>query len=256
MKKVFLKFIKNLLAISIIVVLSGFQNYNSLNAINNIKTVGEYKNDTLIDNMDTIKFGSYYIHNDIVKNKEPIEWIVIDKKDNEALLLSKYALDLKSYNNEKRNCTWETCSLRQWLNNDFYDIAFNDEEKNLIKTTKVINNEINPEYTEVSGGNDTNDRLFCLSINECIKYFGAGVSDASDTIRLTTRETDYLKGKDEVTNLDIDWSHDYCSFWLRSTGCSFDTASFVANNGGIFCCGDDVSCDEYYCVRPAMWVEY
>ena len=39
--------------------------------------------------METIKFGNYWQTND--KNKEAIEWKVLDIKNDKALLISKYA---------------------------------------------------------------------------------------------------------------------------------------------------------------------
>ena len=60
----------------------------------------------------------------------PIEWIVLDRQEERALLLSKCALDAKPFHEvEDRTVTWAECTLRAWLNGDFYNSAFSDEER-------------------------------------------------------------------------------------------------------------------------------
>lgn len=101
---------------------------------------------------DTVKFGSYEQDNNLINGAEAIEWIVLDKKDGKYLLLSKYCLDAKPYNTELEQVTWETCTLRNWLNNDFYTTAFSQKERGCIATTTVRNAD-NPKYgTETSYG--------------------------------------------------------------------------------------------------------
>ena len=57
-------------------------------------------------------FGSYEQDNDTSNGKEDIEWIVLAKEGNKALVISKYALDCKQYHPSMSDITWETCSLR------------------------------------------------------------------------------------------------------------------------------------------------
>ena len=82
---------------------------------------------------DIIKFGNYFINDN--KTKEPIEWQVLEVSNDKALLITKDAIDCKPYNNERRDITWEDCSLRQWLNNEFINQAFSKEEQNEIILT-------------------------------------------------------------------------------------------------------------------------
>lgn len=67
--------------------------------------------------------------------------------------------------------TWETCTLRQWLNNNFFNAAFSGYERAMIPTVTVSADE-NPEYS-TDHGNATQDRVFLLSIDEANKYFGS-----------------------------------------------------------------------------------
>lgn len=76
-----------------------------------------------------MSFGKYEQDNNTSNGKEKIEWLVLEVKDGKALVISKYALDCKPYNTSSTNVTWETCSLRNWLNNDFINSAFSATEK-------------------------------------------------------------------------------------------------------------------------------
>ena len=119
---------------------------------------------------DIIKFGHYEQDGNTANGKEEIEWQVLKVEPERVLVISKYALDSKSYNSEWREVTWETCTLRNWLNNDFKNAAFTASEQAKIPTVNIINKN-NPKYG-TAGGNNTNDQIFCLSLNEIESYFG------------------------------------------------------------------------------------
>ena len=68
---------------------------------------------------DVIKFGSYEQDDDTSNGKEEIEWIVLEKDNASILLISKYGLDCQPFYTSLTDVTWETCSLRTWLNGTF-----------------------------------------------------------------------------------------------------------------------------------------
>ncbi|MDY6017558.1 MAG: TIR domain-containing protein, partial [Oscillospiraceae bacterium] len=72
---------------------------------------------------DYVFFGAYEQDNSASNGKEHIEWLVLEVKDGKALVISKYALDCKQYNTNYTDVTWEACTLRRWLNNDFINAA-------------------------------------------------------------------------------------------------------------------------------------
>jgi len=74
---------------------------------------------------DTFEFG--------VWNNKPIEWQVLANRGG-ILCISKYCL-AESIFDPKSN-KWETSELRQWLNSDFYNKAFDSEEKSFILSNK------------------------------------------------------------------------------------------------------------------------
>nr|MCR5103726.1 DUF6273 domain-containing protein [Eubacterium sp.] len=125
---------------------------------------------------DTVIFGHYWQEDtnkdgviDSKDEKQPIVWQILEKYDDgTALVLSDKILDLKPYNDKKNSgtyaCTWETSSIRSWLNSDFYNAAFtSSEHSSIIKST--VKNSKHP-VLGTSGGNNTNDYLFLLSIDE------------------------------------------------------------------------------------------
>lgn len=113
---------------------------------------------------DYIEFGTYEQDNDASNGKEAIEWLVLETQDDKILILSKYGLDCKAYNVDWEDITWETCTLRKWLNEEFINEAFTESEKLLIPTV-TVSADRNPGY-DTNPGNPTKDKVFLLSIDE------------------------------------------------------------------------------------------
>ena len=183
----------------------------------------------------TIEFGNYPQDKD--GTEKPIEWIVMKKEGNQVLLLSKYVLDAKPYNEEFEDVTWETSDIRQWLNNEFYTTAFNKTEKAKIQTS-LIKNEDNSEYG-TSGGNDTEDKVFLLSEKEAETLF----SDEEERI---AKATEYAEKSGVYVNKEkVAW------WWLRSPGYHGHHAAVVNKYGWV---DRDGSCVSIYSggVRPAL----
>lgn len=116
-----------------------------------------------------VTFGTYEQDGDESNGPEPIEWEVLDINENGMLLVSRYVLDAQPYNIEFTEVTWETCTLRGWLNNDFLNTAFDSNEQSIINTTYIVNAD-NSLYG-AEGGNDTYDKIFCLSLDEIFRYY-------------------------------------------------------------------------------------
>lgn len=190
-----------------------------------------------------IKLGKYEQDNNTSNGSEDIEWIVLAKDIDKMLVISDKAIDCKPYNTSSANVTWETCSLRNWLNNDFINSAFSATEKTMISSVKVSADK-NPDY-DTDAGNDTEDKVFLLSIEEANRYF------KYDSERRCI-PTEYAKANGAFT-FEIDGASN-CFWWLRSQGgYSNKSASVVNSNGTVGKYGNavDYSGD---CVRPAMWI--
>ena len=203
-----------------------------------VKTKEQLKN---VKVGDYIKFGVYEQDNNTSNDKEDAEWLVLEVKDDKALVTSKYALDCKQYNINDTNVTWETCTLREWLNNDFINSAFAADEKAMILTVTVSADK-NPRYS-TDPGKATQDQVFLFSITEADKYF------SSDSAR-QCKATDYAVANGAYVNSN----NGNCLWWLRSPGIYQDYAAGIYTVGGVLERGDDVYYD-FIAVRPALWLD-
>ena len=121
-----------------------------------------------------VTFGRYEQDGSEENGPEEIEWIVLHVQDGKVLLLSKYGLEAQRYNKKKTDVTWETCTLRAWLNDDFLNKAFDPEEQSAILTTEVDNSDAQGYSGWItSGGNNTKDKIFLLSCTETNLYLDA-----------------------------------------------------------------------------------
>ena len=189
-----------------------------------------------------VVFGSYEQDGNTANGTEGIEWIILARTGDNALLLSKYGLDVKEYHEEREDITWEQSDIRSWLNGSFMDTAFTGEEQGAILKTEVDNSQAegNSEYDTI-GGNNTEDRVFLLSYKEAFEdYF------SSDEERICI-PTDYAVQNGATTLGDIG----ACWWWLRSPGGDQDCATNVDSAGSPSYYG------VYYgpnCIRPALWI--
>ena len=194
---------------------------------------------------DIVYFGTYEQDNDTSNGKENIKWLVLAKEKNRILVISDKALDCQEYNSSRTSVTWETCTLRKWLNNDFINAAFSDDEKAMIPTVTVSADK-NPEY-DTDPGNATKDRVFLLSIVEAEKYF------TSDEARMCV-PTEYTISNGALTSDSYtEGGKATCWWWLRSPGYYQYDAAFVCIDGDIDEHGCGVDRDDY-AVRPEMWI--
>jgi len=184
----------------------------------------------------TVIFGSYYQSNSSIK--ESIEWEVLAREGNKALLISKYALDCKKYNEEYIGVTWENCTIRNWLNGEFFNIVFDSKEQKRILPA-ILRNADNP-LCLIKGGVSTTDKIFLLSIGEVEEYF------SSDSAR---------KCKPTIYAKECIWNcpTEFCCWWLRSPGGLQEVAAVVNYIGEVDCIGCHVD-NRKTAIRPAMWV--
>ena len=134
----------------------------------------EYQGDSGLDltNVsigDYVTFGRFEQDGNEGNGAEPVDWIVLAVEDDKVLLISRYVLDGQEFGSYDDITTWETSSLRSWLNNEFLNNAFTKEEQKIIKTETIHNIE-NPEF-KLQDGKDTEDKIFCLSCDEVFKYY-------------------------------------------------------------------------------------
>lgn len=162
----------------------------------------------------TMAFGGY-------------DWLVLEQRGGKTLLLMKDVLETRPYNEADMDTTWEACTLRMWLNGQFYE-NFKAGDRAKIVETDVANND-NP-LAGTAGGGDTRDHVFLLSLAEAKLYFPNDMSRAASA----------ADGRAS-------------SWWLRSPGSISILASVVRFDGGVGDGGTIVSSNDRG-VRPAMWI--
>ena len=186
---------------------------------------------------DTVLFGRYEQDNVASNGKEPIEWIIMDKKDDGSyLLMSRYALDCMQYKYEGALTNWEDSLLRLWLNDEFYKSAFTEGEQAMIVLSNVPAD--NGGKNGFDAGADTMDKVFVFGWSESMKY----LIDTSWELCAPTAFA-VANGTPQLEDVKIDGIA-ACWYWLRS----IDAKRFAYVNPGAHPDTD------IFGVRPVMWV--
>lgn len=193
---------------------------------------------------DVVSFGVYEQDNNSSNGKEKIQWRVLDKKSDRVLIISDKALECLPFDTtEAKNVTWETCTLRSWLNGAFLNDAFSAYEQSKILNT-TVSADGNPRFS-VNPGNTTVDKVFLLSAVEAEKYFsGENALLCKTTAHVTLNNENVLQSG----------YGDAVSWWLRTPGSERNSAVFVSRINAIQYEGLPHSIINT-CVRPAMWID-
>ena len=188
---------------------------------------------------DEVKFGAYEQDNNPSNGKEEIEWEVLDKKDNQILVISKKALDVQEYWESFEDTDWEASEMRKWLNESFFQNAFSQYHQSLIMDTAVTADQ-NPDY-QTDTGAGTTDKIYLLSMDEVRRY----LPDIESRI---CQPTVYTKVKGvAIENLNTWW-------WLRTSGKDRKHMAVVYFDGEMKSEGFRVYVKDGG-VRPAMWID-
>lgn len=208
--------------------------------------------ETLVQSGRQITFG-HYPQTANGNDNTPIEWLILARDEQKILIVSKYGLDAQPYNKDYTSVTWETCTLRKWLNGTFYNKAFSSAEQAAILTTNVDNSK-SQCYSgwNTSGGNNTEDKVFLLSYAEANKYFGV-THDTTSNTKSRVAPTAYAIAQGAYTyysNKTADGT-DAGRWWLRSHGFYQSSAAGVRTDGSLDYYRVDDDSDS---LRPALWV--
>lgn len=218
---------------------------------------------------DCIYFGKYWQEDangsgkaDKNDAKTPIKWRVLSVNGNDAFLLADKNLDVQRYNDVEDEVTWETCTMRSWLNgygaeanqqrenfrtNNFLKNAFSTAEQSAILTTTVVNNDNLEAETTAEGGNNTSDKVYLLSIDE-VRNQAYGFSTYGKPGQ--ARNTKYVEGGGEL-KIGMEEAGSADEWWLRSPGDFYNKfASYVDEYGYVDLEGNPV--DRGLAVRPAL----
>ncbi len=215
---------------------------------------------------DSIAFGRFIQQKN--DSTEPIEWQVLARENDRILVISRYALDCQQYNVSRSSITWETCSLRKWLNGTFLRTAFSEEEKAMIPSV-TVSADMNPCYS-TNPGNSTTDQVFLLSITEASEYFSS-----KEARKCAPTAYAIARGASTSDFIEVD-GRATCWWWLRSPGFTSTlspgsnsrNAVIILDDGSIYLEGKYVDDGGAIyaggillkgindAVRPALWIDF
>jgi len=206
------------------------------------------------------------------------QWRVLKTDGNSALIITESVIETRAYHEEFVDITWEHCDLRKYLNKQFYD-TFDPTDRARILETRLTDCD-NPWYG-TKWGNPTVDKIFLLSTNEVLQYFGdSGDLKNNKRWHWKCNESDTLVESEELVLSDGEHCIEFGQcindqyndarkalyhkvynagwdakwWWLRSPGIhKRPTTVVVGTQGALFVCGSDVYAIDMG-VRPAMWV--
>ena len=196
---------------------------------------------------DIVVFGSWEQNGEAADGPEQIRWIVLSADGNELTLFSEYCLDTVPFNEEQTGVTWETCTLRHWLNNDFYRDAFTEEERQMI----LLSHQgfWDNDYYGTDGGNDTDDYIFLLSAEAQERMY-----HTNDAARFAVASRHAF-----LTGCDTGYRTGYAAYWIAGGAANHEYALCVDAmgtyyDGGTDAWGTEVSCP-YIGVRPCIRIK-
>lgn len=172
---------------------------------------------------DTITLGKY-------QNRK-LDWTILDKNEGNGiyLLISKYGIECMRFYGVRNYVSWDKSNIRRWLNNDFLEGSFSDDERDKIIVSKYEANE-NPVYRS-NQGSHTFDKISILDITQYNKYFDMYNRWECKLFSGTMRQC-----------------------WLRNSGNDNYHAAFIGRSGSIHAGGSYVDSPRN-AVRPIMWVK-
>ena len=209
-----------------------------------------------------IKLGEY--PSDASGNWHPIEWQILKEEPDRTLLLSRYILDYKPYDDSGVDVTWETSQIRNWLNKDFYNSAFSDEEKMSIIDARVTADKV--PGRNANQGRSTTDKVFLLSTLEVTNMFvlkktriglmtdyakSLYMEEMRQCIQERLQKWDFYTEEDAQKDLEIEMQREAIRWHLRSSG-NAGCSQFVKPDGALSTNGEGTA--RLLGIRPAIWV--
>ena len=205
------------------------------------KTEYDVELDKHLKKGDFIQFGTYEQDNVIDNGPERIEWQVIDIRAGKIFVMSRYALDAQPLNKDDDEYTWAESSLRAWLNDDFYNEAFSDKEKEYIQLTEIV--------TKFEHDVDTEDKIFLLSNKEVSRYLrDLTIDDLSSKLCYPT-EYSLAKGVNAP-----EYNEYRCNWYVRDAA-KLGKSGFIDGKRGNEDWDTEATRDDRG-IRPAMWLNY
>jgi len=199
------------------------------------------------------------------------QWRILDTKGKRALIISELIIEQREYHYKWQEVSWADCSLREYLNTEYYNKNFTSNDQARIIATNITN-PANPWY-HTEGGEDTIDKIFLLSLSEVVKYFGDSgdlknkkgwAIDNSQLRRDSTGKYYNIIFVESPQGYSIIDSYNQARqardaegkelwWWLRSPGHTQRSATDITFDGKINVGGGSID-NRLGGVRPALWI--
>ncbi len=169
---------------------------------------------------------------------ERIKWRVLQNDGSTLFVAADRGLDCQRYHEEYTSVTWEGCTLRSWLNEEFYAAAFRAEEQKAIVRQAAAD----------EGENETLDDVRLLSVGEVRNSAYGFRGNSENSVSRQMKASDYAAaGGARIDGEKRTW------WWLCSPGYDSDFAAHVSNHGDGM--RNSVSVDTaYHAVVPALHI--
>lgn len=232
-----------LYALSLIDSGKSFEAYTQLAALGSYRDAAQ-KKESLTAALDAIapgdmvRFGSYEQNGQRGDGEEQIKWIVLAREGDVLLLVSYYVLDAGEMHGNLDDfmmsyVDWEKTDLCEWLNDDFYEDAFDEVDCGII--------------ADPNGETTVNEKLtrplFLPSRQEFDLFFAPVGAPCAPTATATERALD---GEPYVESGNLS------SWWLRGGGWGWGDCSAVSPSGTVSIYYNPT---DIYGVRPCVRVD-
>jgi len=180
-----------------------------------------------------------------------LDWRILEIQDGKALVITEQVIEQRPYHPDFDSVKWFTSETRNYLNHEFYQRFTPAEQARILETTVESSN--NPWFG-TDAGKSVQDKLFLLSINQTVQYFG----NSGQLAHKNDDTKHYIS--DEYNNMrkTLNTQNSKSAWWLRTPGSQNTFVAHVTADGRICVSGDFVNRGDafYIGIRPAMWVTY
>jgi len=181
---------------------------------------------------------------------EPIKWRVLDPST--GLVLSETILDSQAYNNyilyEKVSDPYFSytywgdsaktyypndyakSSIRQWLNNDFYNTAFSTSQQDIIQSITLDNSAYSTSYSAYDS-TSTTDKIFLLSYSDTLNSnYGFSTNYSTCDTARRAQGSDYAKCQGLMVSTNSSYSGN--STWRLRSACYYSSSTCLVRDDG------------------------
>ena len=206
---------------------------------------------------DEIVFGRY-MQSVVQDDMTPVEWVVLERNRDRITVISKKILELRAFHDKQGGILWAKSALRKWLNSEFLNTAFSQDEQKAI-----VSSDRKSFVLETNKTASSNEKVFLLNAVEARKYFGDPVEkneEPSDyeyidqTKGYRKAEVTVYSNRDYSDHIPMGNDKNEKEWWLRDSYLSPIFGSTVPPSYSVFQIRKTVATD-IKGVRPALIID-